>query len=121
MRARKSKKRNGFFGAALPAGENRTYSEPILGVGRVPNWEVEANQGSRRGRTEPIPNRPLGGPWGVGLPISIAALNSIMLGTITSAAEYDGWISWGHKASGLMVVPIVLRVVCVYVARNQRF
>jgi len=46
------------------------------------------------------------------LPVSIVALHSIMVGTITSAAEYDGWITWGHEASVLMVVPIVLWVLC---------
>jgi len=56
--------------------------------------------------------------WFASLPISIVALNSIMLGTITSAAEYDGWITWGHEASGLMVVPIAVWAVCVYVTRR---
>lgn len=46
--------------------------------------------------------------WFAALPVSIVALHSIMLGTIASAAEYDGWITWGHEASGLMVVPIVV-------------
>ena len=41
-----------------------------------------------------------------------------MLGTLFSAAEYDGWITWGHEASVLMVVPIVAWVVCVYVCRR---
>jgi len=41
----------------LPVGENRTYSEPIAGIGRAPNREVEANQASSWQRTEPIPNR----------------------------------------------------------------
>lgn len=53
--------------------------------------------------------------WFASLPISIVALHSIMLGTITSAAEFDGWINWGHEASVLMVVPIVAWAVCVYV------
>lgn len=34
------------------------------------------------------------------LPISIMALNSITLGTTTSAAEYDGWIAWGARRRG---------------------
>ena len=56
--------------------------------------------------------------WFAALPISIVALHSIILGTIASAAEYDGWIGWGHEASALMVVPIVLWLVCVYVTRR---
>lgn len=56
--------------------------------------------------------------WFASLPISIVALHSIMLGTIASAAEYDGWITWGHEASGLMVVPIVVSVVCAYAVRR---
>lgn len=56
--------------------------------------------------------------WFASLPISIVALHSIMLGTITSAAEYDGWISWGREASVLMLVPIGLWAVCVYVCRR---
>ena len=31
--------------------------------------------------------------WLAFLPISIGVLNSIILGTTTSAAEYDGWIT----------------------------
>lgn len=64
MRARKSKKRNDFFSFASVLGENRTYSEPILGVGRFPNLEVEANQRSNPGPTEPIPNRRVCRPGG---------------------------------------------------------
>lgn len=56
--------------------------------------------------------------WFASLPISIVALNSIMLGTITSAAEFDGWITWGHEASVLMVVPIVVWAVSVYACRR---
>lgn len=56
--------------------------------------------------------------WFASLPISIVALHSIMLGTITSAAEYDGWITWGHEASGLMVVPILAWAGCVYSMRR---
>jgi len=56
--------------------------------------------------------------WFASLPISIVALHSIMLGMITSAAEYDGWISWGHEASVLMVVPIVVWAVSVYACRR---
>ena len=52
------------------------------------------------------------------LPVSIVALHSIILGTIASAAEYDGWITWGHEASALMVVPIALWAVCVYATRG---
>ena len=52
------------------------------------------------------------------VPISMVALHSIMLGTIASAAEYDGWISWGHEASALMVVPIVAWAVCAYACRR---
>lgn len=53
------------------------------------------------------------------LPISIVALNSIMLGTIASAIEYDDWITWGHEASGLMVVQIVLWAVCAHDVRGK--
>lgn len=56
--------------------------------------------------------------WFASLPVSIVALHSIILGTIASAAEYDGWITWGHEASVLMVVPIALWAVCVYVTRR---
>jgi hypothetical protein len=34
--------------------------------------------------------------WLASLPISIVGAHSIMLGTLLSAAEYDGWITWGH-------------------------
>ncbi len=56
--------------------------------------------------------------WFASLPISIVALHSIMLGTITSAAEFDGWITWAHEVSGLMVAPIVLWAVCVHASRR---
>jgi hypothetical protein len=56
--------------------------------------------------------------WFASLPISIVALHSILLGTISSAAEYDGWISWGHEASVLMAVPILVWLVCVYTVRR---
>lgn len=56
--------------------------------------------------------------WFASIPISIVALHSIMLGTLTSAGEYDGWISWGHEASVLMVVPIVASAACTYAARH---
>lgn len=52
------------------------------------------------------------------LPISIVALHSIILGTIASAAEYDGWISWGHEASVLMIVPILSWVACAHAMRR---
>lgn len=58
--------------------------------------------------------------WFASLPISIVALHSIMVGTITSAAEYDGRITWGHEMSVLMVVPIVLWAACLYATRLQR-
>lgn len=51
-------------------------------------------------------------------PISIVALHSIMLGTIASAAEYDGWITWWHEASGLMAVPILVWVACLRLTRR---
>lgn len=45
------------------------------------------------------------------LPITLVGAHSIMLGTLLSAAELDGWIDWGHEASIAMVVPILLRIV----------
>jgi hypothetical protein len=49
--------------------------------------------------------------WFASLPIAIVGANSIMLGTLLSAAEYDGWISWGHGASVVMLISILLWVV----------
>ena len=48
------------------------------------------------------------------IPVSIVALHSIIFGTLLSAAEYDGWISWGHEASALMVVPIAAWAACAW-------
>ena len=45
------------------------------------------------------------------LPIALVGAHAIMLGTLLSAAELDGWIDWGHEASIAMVVPILLRIV----------
>lgn len=45
--------------------------------------------------------------WFANLPITLVAAHSIMLGIVLSAAEWDGWISWGHEASIVMLVPIV--------------
>lgn len=50
--------------------------------------------------------------WFASLPISIVGANSIMLGTLFSAAEYDGWITWRHEASVVMLMPILLWVAC---------
>ena len=50
--------------------------------------------------------------WFATHPLSTVALHSIMLGTIARAAEYDTWITWGHEASVLMVVPIVVWAAC---------
>ena len=52
--------------------------------------------------------------WFASIPISIVALHSIMVGTIASVAEYDGWITWGHEASGAMVLPIVAWALCAW-------
>ena len=43
--------------------------------------------------------------WFTSLRISIVALHPIIVSAIASAAEYDGWITWGHEASLLMVMP----------------
>jgi hypothetical protein len=58
--------------------------------------------------------------WFASLPISIVALHSIMVGTITSAAKYDGWITWGHEASVPMVMPIVVWAMCGSMVRRRR-
>lgn len=50
--------------------------------------------------------------WLARLPISIVGANSIMLGTLLNAAEYDDWITWGHEASVVMLIPILLWVIC---------
>lgn len=52
--------------------------------------------------------------WFAALPISIVGANSIMLGTLLSAAEYDGWITWGHEASVVMLIPIIVWATCAY-------
>lgn len=54
--------------------------------------------------------------WFAAQPVSRVALHSIKCGTLPSAAEYDGWISCGHKASVLMVVPIAAWAVCAWLA-----
>ncbi|OQZ07361.1 MAG: hypothetical protein B6D36_00290 [Planctomycetes bacterium UTPLA1] len=46
--------------------------------------------------------------WFAKLPIGLVAAHSIMLGVVLSAAEWDGWITWGHEASIVMVVPIIV-------------
>ena len=45
--------------------------------------------------------------WFASLPITLVAAHSIMLGIVLSAAEWDGWISWGHEASIVMIAPII--------------
>lgn len=45
--------------------------------------------------------------WFARLPIGVVGAHSVMLGVLLSAAEWDGWIDWGHEASIMMVVPIV--------------
>lgn len=45
--------------------------------------------------------------WFAKLPTGLIAAHSIMLGVVLSAAEREGWITWGHEASIVMVVPIV--------------
>lgn len=58
--------------------------------------------------------------WFASLTISIVGANSIMLGTLLSATEYDGWITWGHEASGVMLLPIMLWVVCARGVKARR-
>ena len=46
--------------------------------------------------------------WLARQPVSLVAAHSIMLGILFSAAEWDGWIGWGHEASIVMIVPIIV-------------
>lgn len=39
--------------------------------------------------------------------MSLVAAHSVMLGIVLGAAEWDGWITWGHEASIVMAAPIV--------------
>jgi hypothetical protein len=45
--------------------------------------------------------------WFASQPVSFVAAHSIMLGIVLSAAEWEGWITWGYEASIVMVVPII--------------
>lgn len=54
------------------------------------------------------------------LPISIVGANSVMLGTLLSAAEYDGWIAWGHEASVVMMAPIAYWIACAWWGAKRR-
>lgn len=46
--------------------------------------------------------------WFAELPIGQVGTHSVMLGVLLSAAEWDGWIDWGHEASIVMVGPIAV-------------
>jgi hypothetical protein len=40
------------------------------------------------------------------LPVTIVAANSLFAGLILSACEAAGWISWGHEALLVGIVPV---------------
>lgn len=46
--------------------------------------------------------------WFASQPVSLVTAQSIMLGILFSSAEWDGWIGWGHEASIVMIVPIIV-------------
>jgi hypothetical protein len=56
--------------------------------------------------------------WYAGLPIGLVGAHSIFLGLLLSAAEWDGWVSWGHEASIIMVLPIALWIAATICARG---
>jgi len=57
--------------------------------------------------------------WFAALPISIVGSNAIMFGTLLSAAEYDGWITWGHEASVVMLLPIAICAVTAWLTSSR--
>ena len=45
--------------------------------------------------------------WFAGLPLTVVAPHALFAGLVLSAMEAAGWISWGHEALLLAVVPIL--------------